>query len=160
MVFKLPRCSLDCGLSPFWLDWLGEGSIWPPPKHASQPLIRPDQTVESISQRFLSPLITPSQPARPIDRRLIGEWIGVEKVRSCRNESFVCFIEQSWLGGRRLAPYFQPLQLVLTSLAIRTDTKKNAGSLNEKEFNKDSRPRVHDSTTNLLNKGGLLTLSH
>jgi len=58
-----------------------------------------------------------------------------------------------------LAPYFQPLQLASTSFAIRTDTKKNAGSRNAKEKSKDSRP-VIDSTTNLLNEGSLLTLRH
>lgn len=74
------------GLS-FWLRWDGVqtpemqsrlrafpfltgltwGRVLPPPTHTSQPFIHPDQTVKSISQRFLSPQITPSQPARPID---------------------------------------------------------------------------------------------
>jgi hypothetical protein len=151
---------------PF-LTGLTRGRSLPPPEHASQPLIRPDQIVESISQRFLSLLITPSQPARPIDRRLIGEWIGVEMVQSCRNESFVCFLKQ-WLGGRRSAPYFQPLQLVLTSFAIRTDTKKNAGDSSEmqKRIRLIPDPKsvggslhVPDSTTNMLNEGGWIAYS-
>lgn len=146
---------------PF-LTGLTRGRSLPPPEHASQPLIRPDQTVESISQRFLSLLITPSQPARPIDRRLIGEWIGVEMVQSCRNESFVCFLNQ-WLGGRRSAPYFQPLQLVLTSFAIRTDTKKNAGDSSEmqKRIRLIPDPELMTQPQICWMKGdGLLTLSH
>lgn len=75
------------GLS-FWLRWDGVqtpemqsrlrafpfltgltwGRVLPPPTHTSQPFIHPDQTVKSISQRFLSPQITPSQPASPPDR--------------------------------------------------------------------------------------------
>lgn len=92
MVFKLPKCSLDSGppLSD-WTDSQGQS----PPEHAAQPLIRPDQIVESISQRFFSPLRTPSQPARPIDFvRLIQRGESGPKL----SERIVCFIE-ALLGG-------------------------------------------------------------
>ena len=138
MVFKLPKCSLSSWSTTTLSDWTDSGKGQSPPEHASQPLIRPDQIVEYISQRFFSPLITPSQPARPIDfvrsansKGLIwSEVVGTNRLlyRTKRG---------SWL-----APYFQPLQLASTSFAIRTDTKKKAGSGNAKEKSKDSRPRA------------------
>jgi len=104
MVFKLPRCSLDCGLSPFWLDWLGEGL-----QHASQPLIRPDQTVESISQRFLSPIWSSNHPTRQKRRRLIPdpEWMEWLNHKSVEWRGMDCLLsatrsmENGWL---RLCP--------------------------------------------------------
>lgn len=142
-------------------DWTDSGKGQSPPEHASQPLFRPDQIVESIYQQFFSPQITPSQPARPIDL-----------VRSANSKGLIwsevvgtnrLLYRKSFIRGSWLAPYFQLLQLASTSFAIRTDTKKKAGSGNAKEKSKDSRPRaphVIDSTTNLLNEGSLLTLRH
>ena len=51
-------------------DWTDLGKGQSPPEHASQPLIHPDQIVESIylsAILFSAMLIAPSQPARPID---------------------------------------------------------------------------------------------
>lgn len=151
MVFKLPKCSLDSGPSPFWLDWLGEGSISSgacfTATHSSWP--------ESISQQFFSPLITPSQPARPIDL-----------VRSANSKGLIW---SEVVGTNRLlyrkklyfgwTPIFNHYSWRRPALRYGRTRRRTQAAEMQKRRAKIPDP-VIDSTTNLLNEGSLLTLSH
>lgn len=128
---KEPKMQSRQRASPFWLDRLTNRKGQSPPEHASQPLFRPEKIVESISQRFFSPLITPSQPARPIDLVRSANSKGLiwsEVVGT----NLVCFIEKGFLRGSWLAPYFQPLQLASTSFAIRTRRRRRAAEIKKR----------------------------
>jgi len=135
---------------------LGKGQS--PPEHASQPLIRPDQIVESISQRFFSPLITPSQPARPID--LVRSANSKGLIWSGRNESFA-LSNKALLGGLGWPPIFNHYSWRRPALRYgRTRRRTQAAEMQKRRAKIPDPEHVIDSTTNLLNEGSLLTLSH
>lgn len=115
---------------------------------------------ESISQRFLSLLITPFQPARPIDRRLIGEWIGVEMVRQL-SERIICLLSRTMIRGSSFRPLFSTITAGVDQLCDTDghEEERRWFIRNAKENKTDSRPRVNDSTTNLLNEGGWIAYS-
>ncbi|KAL2457045.1 hypothetical protein Fot_56456 [Forsythia ovata] len=136
-------------------DWTDSEKGQSPPEHASQPLIRPDQIVESISQQFFSPLITPSQPARPIDL-----------VRSANSKGLIW---SEVVGTNRLlyrkklyfgwTPIFNHYSWRRPALRYGRTRRRTQAAEMQKRRAKIPDP-VIDSTTNLLNEGSLLTLSH
>lgn len=150
MVFKLPKCSLDRG--PPLSDWTDSGKGQSPEEHASQPLIRPDQIVESLSQQFFSPLITPSQPARPIDLVRSANSKGSEVVGTN------CLLYRKKLDFFRVGgpPIFNHYSW--RRPALRYGRTRKIRQAAEKRRSKI--PDLINSTKNLLNEGSLLTLSH
>lgn len=106
MVFKLPKCSLDSGPSPFWLDWLGEGSI------SSSACCTATHLSWLNSRIYLSAILFSAKnpfPTSPPDFFCkISQFKGVNLVRSCRNESFA-LSNKALLGGSWLAPLFSTI---------------------------------------------------
>lgn len=137
-------------------DWTDSGKGQSPPEHAAQPLIRPDQIVESISQRFFSPLITPSQPARPIDfvrsanSKIWSEVVGTNRL----------LYRTKLYQGVLVGPLFSTITAGVDQLC---DTDGHEEERRQRKCKREKIPdseHVIDSTINLLNEGSLLTLSH
>lgn len=97
-------------------------------------------------------------PTSPPDRSSVDRRMNRgRKVRSCRNESFVCFIEQSLIRGSSY-PIFNHYSWSWPALRYGRTRRRTQAAEMQKSLTKI--PDPHDSTTNLLNERGLLTLSH